>query len=232
MLALDFFIAGVPAGPIFMLELQEMRKLVTSSANLKLASNSCVEICLVGICSYFEAFCKAQFASVINSCPQVLTQFVEKRPSVALEVRDVLPILKDLHYKLGSLLAERYDFGSSDSINGLYRDLLSISPFSRRDAQRYRDLLNDRNLLVHHGGVYTYKYAGQKFAARVAKGSAHWDSLVVHPADFFRRAAFLEAMVRKITAATHKALANFVRAHRIALKPERKKAMDYLQWAS
>jgi hypothetical protein len=63
---------------------------------------------------------------------------------------------------LGFLLAEKYDFGTPKRINALFNALLKITPFGREDAKRYAALLRDRNLLVHHGGVYTLAYLEQE----------------------------------------------------------------------
>jgi hypothetical protein len=64
----------------------------------------------------------------------------------------------------GTLISEEYDFGSAKEINGLYQDLLRITPFSANEAKKYSHFLSDRNLLVHHRGVFSYNYASQRFA--------------------------------------------------------------------
>ena len=61
-------------------------------------------------------------------------------------------------------IAEQFDFGSARAINGIFLDLIGISPFSKAEASKYDQLLNDRNLLVHHAGIYTVRYASQKLS--------------------------------------------------------------------
>ncbi len=45
------------------------------------------------------------------------------------------------------------------SINGLYRDLLLITPFSKvKKKEEFDNILHKRNLLVHHAGFYTLQH--------------------------------------------------------------------------
>ncbi len=76
---------------------------------------------------------------------------------MTIEVSGLLQILKSVVHRLGSLVAEQFDFGAAKKINGLFLDLVAISPFSKDEEVRYTQLLNDRNLLVHHGGIVTIK---------------------------------------------------------------------------
>jgi hypothetical protein len=60
---------------------------------------------LIGLAAYFEAFCKNQFAAIVNICPETLNNFASKRDNVALTLKDILKIFDTIHYKVGSLLA-------------------------------------------------------------------------------------------------------------------------------
>jgi hypothetical protein len=71
-------------------------------------------------------------------------------------------------------VAERYDFETPQSINSLYQHLLQITPFSTQERKRYEQILNDRNLLVHHGDISTMKYTKQ---SRSAGDRVHYDSI-------------------------------------------------------
>ena len=88
--ALDFFTGGVPAGTIFETHLRHLRKLVTSVKPLLAQSSTVAEVCLIGLAAFFEAFCKDQFASIINICPETLSRFVAKRNTVTVELADLL----------------------------------------------------------------------------------------------------------------------------------------------
>jgi hypothetical protein len=135
-----------------------------------------------------------------------------------------------MDHKLGSLLAEEYDFGSARTINSLYFDLLGITPLSKDDENLYTQFLNDRNLLVHHGGVYTIKYHGQRFRTQPVRDLVHWHSLTVSIEDFRKWHSFLNDLVDKIADSSLKALAEFMRKEHISLKGANKKAMFYLAW--
>src|SRR6202030_1468174 len=155
--ALDFFVGGVPPYGYFELQVAGLKRLARSS-RVSYGLNQTAEVCVIALSAYFEAFCKAQFAAVINICPKVLRNLIEKRKNTTLDLQNVLEVLGDLENKLGNLLSEGYDFGSAKAINSLYYDLLGITPFSTAERKNYGQFLQDRNLLVHHGGIYTFGY--------------------------------------------------------------------------
>jgi hypothetical protein len=230
--ALEFFIAGVPPRVIYGMDVEDLAKLVNSSQRRKneYTGRTLVEVCLIGLASYFEAFCKNQFAAIINICPQTLNNFTLRRDNATIKLTHLIKIAGEIDYRLGALLAEEYDFGSARTINSLYFDLLGITPFSKDEEGQYSQFLNDRNLLVHHGGVYTIKYHGQRFQKNPVPGLAHWDSLVIDKADFRKWLAFLNGIVDKISVSSQKALKDFIKAERIRLKKVNTEALEFMGW--
>jgi hypothetical protein len=78
--ALDYFVGGVPPLGYCQLEVEHLDALVGSSKEHELTNlNHTAEVCLVGHSAHFEAFCKAQFAALVNICPEILKNFVERR---------------------------------------------------------------------------------------------------------------------------------------------------------
>lgn len=226
---LDYFAGGVPAGTIFFSQVQSLREAVRAQGEPAEISETVVEVCLIGLVGYFEAFVKDHFASLINICPSLLQNLKAKnRP---LDV-DALEIALDplSSSRLGFLVAERYDFGSARAINSLYGDLVARSLFSADEANRFARLLDDRNLLVHHGGIFTSRYAGQRFAQRDLGGRVFYDSLVVDSATFCDAADFLESIAEKATTSTRTALASFMTQRGIEPSSELQKAIDGLVW--
>lgn len=165
---LQFFNGAVPALAYFQIQVDNLKELVDKSTN-ELGIDVTAELCMIGLAAYFEAFCKNQFAAVINIVPDTLSRFTERR-DCKLTAKNLLPVMTELNHSLGFLIAEEYDFGSAKAVNGLFLDLLNITPFSKEEADEYGQFLNDRNLLVHHGGVYTSKYRGQTLAKKQLGG--------------------------------------------------------------
>jgi hypothetical protein len=232
--SLDFFVGGVPPDTFFNLTFKDICAVVQSSSEKKFGSNTTAEVCLIGLAAHFEAFCKNQFAAIVNICPQVLSQFCERRDGLSVEVRALLKIIGAVDQNFGFLLAEQFDFGSPKKINTIFYDLLSITPFSKQDENKYARFLNDRNLLVHHGGVYTFKYERQMFTRQVQAGSTrvHFDSLAIGKKDFDAWAQFLLKMAKKISRISYQALCNFVAGHKIFLEPPQQQALEiYLRLA-
>jgi hypothetical protein len=224
--ALAVFVAGVPPLGYFKLEVDGLRKLAKKSRP-KHGLNQTAEVCLIALSAYFEAFCKAQFAAVVNICPQTLQTFVGKRKDAKLNLRNVLEVLGDFENKIGNVLSEDHDFGSAKEINALYFDLLGVTPFGAAEKLKYSRFLADRNLLVHHGGVYTFGYANQRFVTRTAPGLPHWSSLEVTAHSFETWAKFLLEMATKIAGTSKKALQDYARANQIDFGPRQLKSIDF-----
>jgi len=227
--SLDFFIGGVPALGYFEMQSDHLARLVKSSKKDKLSRlNEVAEVALIGLCAYFEAFCKAHFASLINICPETLRNLLERRKNATISLRHVVTIRGEVATRLGSLMSEEYDFGSAKEINALYQDLLRITPFSANEAKKYSRFLGDRNLLVHHGGVFTYNYASQRFARRTAPGLPHLDSLVIGQKEFDSWNSFVLGIATKIATTSQSALEGFIAREKLTTSPEQTGAIRML----
>lgn len=191
------------------------------------------EVCFIGLAAYFEAFCKDQFAAILNVCPESLSTFSRKRQDATLPLGLLPAFIRKLDYRLGSLIAEQYDFGSAKALNGLFLDLLGTTPFSKKEATEYGKLLNDRNLLVHHGGIYTQKYSGQTFKKhrlRLPTSEIYYNSLMVSFDDLVKWCDWTDKMARKIAHLSHDGLLDFTKAHSVRLTKERRKALESFIW--
>jgi hypothetical protein len=228
---LDFFHGGVPPYQFFRLSLDDLKKLSLISDD-KESMSTTAEVCLIGLAAYFEAFCKNQFAAILNVCPESLSAFSGKRQDATLPLRILPAFIRKMDYRIGSLIAEQYDFGSAKAVNGMFRDLVGATPFSKKETAAYGRFLNDRNLLVHHGGVYTQKYHGQTFRKRNLPRvpEVYYDSLVITTADCQKWCDWADGMARKIAEISREGLLGFTKAHSVRLDTERQKALDSFTW--
>lgn len=227
-LALDYFAGGVPAGMMLKMKISDLREIVDASLETD-GINTTAEVCLIGLVAYFESFCKDLFSSIINVCPHILSVFIEKRQTVSLDVKYIINLGYDVQSNLGFLLSEKYDFGSTKEINTLFMDLINISPISRDEERKFVTLLNDRNLLVHHGGVYTLKSKSELFMTRSIKNRVFYDSLVISKKRFKEWSDFIEYIAKKMCGVSYKALSAFIARENIALDNEMKKAVNYIK---
>lgn len=225
---LDYFSGGVPTGEFFRMTLEDLTKTVNRSAQ---GLNRVNEICFIGLISYFEAFCKDHFASILNIEPALLAtlrdngQDTQIDPARLLEFRDYWLI------RLGFLVAEKFDFGTAQKINALYGALLKITPFSKEEAKYYEGILRDRNIFVHHGGTVTLAYSTQKAPLQEHRNfRPFFDSLVVTSEYFDERLEFIKGIAQKILKATHSALHHYVEQSGSEYHPERLKAVDAFLW--
>lgn len=154
---LDFFTGGVPAFTVFAGNLASIVELLFVPG---VGSDSTVrELALIGVVSYTEAFFKDHFASILNVMPEKASGLRNCGRNVAVDVPDLIGLGDGpLRHKFGFLLSERFDFGTPKAVNALYKDLLLVTPFSKNKAAEFDVVLGIRNLLVHHGGIYTLQF--------------------------------------------------------------------------
>src|SRR6476659_2651063 len=85
----ELFVGGVPPLTLFSLEALELRTLVISTAHQQVGhARKIAELALIGIIAQFEAFCKNQFAAVININPAVLERFCASRSDTGVLLED------------------------------------------------------------------------------------------------------------------------------------------------
>lgn len=228
---LDLYDAGVPPSAQLCMSVDSVLELAKTAASeataLSLTKTCLTELCVIGLLAYFEASCKQLFAAVVNICPRTLEPLAARR-DCSFASSEVLHLIDANEHRIGSLLSEHYDFGSAAAINAIFFDLLHISPFSKDEANKYSGFLNDRNLLVHHAGIFTFKYARQKFAKEKISGLAHWHSLTLSIENVENLAKFLISMAKKMAKASKVALNAFVKSESVVLDDERCKAIDSL----
>lgn len=229
---LSFFNGGVSPGEIFETQLIVLKRIVDNSeeeiADDLIIPDGAPEVSLISLVSAFESFLKDQFAAVGNVCPTTLIAFSKRRPDFAVALVDIIEIGPTLSRRLGSVIADTIDFGTPRSINSLYFDLLAFTPFCTDDSRQYAELLNDRNLLVHHGGIYTLRYQRQRRECLPPGNEAFWDGLMITKAVYFKHASFLTCLVKKILSATNDHLIKAAADPNSKLEAYHFDAIDYL----
>lgn len=227
--ALRNFVAGVPPGGKFALEVENLRDLIRDSKDQRAGFNVTAEVCFIALFAYFEGFCKNQFSALVNVDPSLLADLARHDVELAIKVSDLPGLLAVSLPKIGFAIAERFRFGSAREINNAFLRLITVSPFSQSEIHRYERLLADRNLLVHHGGVYTAWYQRQR-SATSSRNRAYWQSLVVRKRDASRAVFFVERLGAKIVRACHAALLKRLGGRAAKLPRATRLAIDLLIW--
>jgi len=230
LLILDYFTGGIPAGMLFLGNVNHLKEVVANSKAEEGNLNTSAEVCFIGLISYFESFCKSHFASLINICPQLLSNLKGSGQDIKIDATDLFKVGEHPEHKIGFLISEGYDFGTSKKINAIFNAILKISPFSKYDARRFDRILNDRNLIVHHGGIYTVRYSEQIFAKKQIGKRVHMDSLVIGKKYFFEQSEFLENIAIKTIKASQAALTDFTNREGNQQTESQREAIDALTW--
>ena len=99
----------------------------------------------------------------------------------------------------GAVIAEQYDFGSAPVINGVFRDLVGVSPFSKSEARTFDKFLSERHLLVHHAGIYTLHWLKNgRPLARTFGAELFRDRLSFSTKEYHERSDFIFDMAIKV----------------------------------
>src|SRR5688500_683309 len=105
---LDLCSGGVPVSTWFRITLDELKEIAGKAPDDK-GVNRQLELCLVGLVSYFEAFCKGLFGFSINVYPSLLSRLrgcedhdIEIDPLLAIDLGE------KLRDRIGFVLAERF----------------------------------------------------------------------------------------------------------------------------
>ena len=229
---LDYFSGGVPTGEFFRLTLTDLSSFIERSSKER-GINRLNEVCFIGLLSYFEAFCKDHFASILNIEPSLLDRLAEQGQDTTINPSLLVAFGTAWPYKLGFVVSEKFDFGTAKKINALYGAMLQVTPFSKDEARAYEGMLGDRNLLVHHGGTFTASYLRQgKVDADGMRGRAFLDSLIVTADYFDHHLEFITNMAKKILRGTHAALTKYIdeTGLKYSYSEERQKAKDSFLW--
>jgi hypothetical protein len=225
----EFFAGAVPPFAIFETEVDGLRQIVSRNDTDQDPLSSAPMVCLIALVAHFEGFCKNQFAALVNICPQLLRDFSARGRNVEISATHILDVDHPVSAKLGFLVADRFDFGTPKTINALYTDLLQVTPFGKKEAARFAQILDDRNVLVHHDGILGPRYSKERFIRREAgRNRLFMDSLVVTSSQFEEAASLLLGIGRKTAAATKRALSTYVRSKGIRVSRGAKTAIDFL----
>ena len=99
-------------------------------------------------------------------------------------------------------MAEHYDFGSAELINGLFRDLITVSPFTKSEGNRFNEILRTRHLLVHHAGYYTLQFLKDNSLSGLTRDQAFRNSVRITTEDYHKVGDFLFDMAMKTAKVT------------------------------
>ena len=204
----DIFVGRIPPFLLYEMEHHSLFHLVESHKTDRLFEkpNPATEASLISLLAHFEAFCQHQFAAIINIYPELLLAFSSRRGQAPIKLSDVISLYGEFERNIGFVIAEQYDFGSAELINGLFRDLLGVTPFSKDEGKQYDVILQKRHLLVHHAGIYTLNYLKENSISAEIKSKAFQDSVRIDTEDYHVMGDFLFDMNMKIARVTTAAL--------------------------
>jgi hypothetical protein len=219
----DCFVGKIAPFLLFEIEYHNLFGVVESHKGDRFYSeiNPASQVASIGLLSYFEAFCKHQFAAILNILPSLAKTFCRKRGEPKIEFSTITSLNGEFQRNIGFALGEVYDFGTAKNINAIFRDLLLITPFNKEEESKFNEIVYKRNLLVHHGGFYTLQFLkGQGFSEDFQR-QAFRGAVKIDTEDYHEISDFLFEMAMKIARATVKALRSVPEYMSIAEDDER-----------
>lgn len=197
----EFFPGKISPFLLFEMEFHSLFYIVENHKNDKFYPeiNPASQVASIGLLAYFEAFCKHQFAAIVNIFPSLILDFAYKRGEPKIEFSTVVSFAGEFEKNIGFVLAENYDFGTAKSINGILRDLLLITPFNKKEENKFNDIVYKRNLLVHHAGYFTLQYFKKNAISDELRQRAFKEAVKIDTEDYQEISDFLFGMAAKIT---------------------------------
>ena len=188
--------------------------------------NPASQVASIGLLAYFEAFCKHQFAAIVNIFPSLVNGFAAKRGEPKIEYSTIISFAGEFEKNIGFTLAEHYDFGTAKAINSLFRDLLLVTPFDKEEENIFNDIVYKRNLLVHHAGYYTLQYLKNNTNAEELRSRVFKDAVRIDTEAYHEISDFLGGMASKIARQTIFTLRETPDYKMLSPDDERIKAVD------
>lgn len=226
---LDFFAGGVPTPRYFQLTLEDVDAIAHACGPTG-GINRQLELCYVGLHSYFEAFLKDHFASILNIMPELLIRLREHSIDTSVDAVRVHLLANRLRTRLGFLVAEKLDFGSPRKINSHFFALLQITPIGKEDLERLDESLSFRNQIVHHGGTITSRFAEQVLKDSRLMDVAFWESITLTHEMYDETSSLISGLARKLSLSSLQAAKEYAAENSIVLSAERMKALEAFAW--
>lgn len=229
----DFFVGKISPFLLFEMEWDSLFYVVEHHKNDPHYTeiNPASQVASIGLLAYFEAYCKHQFAAIVNLFPSLIHAFAAKRGEPKIDFSTIISFNGNFEKNIGFILAQQYDFGTAKSINGLFRDLLIVTPFAKDEEKKLNDIVYRRNLLVHHAGYYTLKHLKDGVIEKDAKLQAFKDAVKIDTEGYQEISDFLMDMAAKINRETVAALRRQPQYCKLAADDERVKAVTELMQA-
>lgn len=220
----DFFSGYVPSGEVFLMAANEIIQIAKQdSDDIQFTKN---KLCIIGLVSYFEAFVKDHFSSILSIAPTLIEKVRECGYSIDIPAEEAFEFRNMLKYRIGFLIGQRLDFGTSKKINSLYTTVLKITPLGRAESVQFDRLLRDRNLIVHHGGTYTTSYIKQAFGEIDPQHRRpHGDTIEITVEKIVKTADFLKTIAHATIVMSAKKLRSALSSEN-AMTRELEKAID------
>lgn len=187
-----------------------------------------VEISFIGLIAYFEAFLKGLFSTAINLLPDNIVNLRRDNHNTNIDAHFVAKYILDKNIPLGTLLTENFDFGTAQKVNSLFMSLLKLTPFSKDDARMYNIILQNRNLIVHHGTAITFSHVEDPNLSSDAHTMRVGEGIFLDAIDYFEAAE----LIGNIAIKTNKAVASLISKkyaeNKESIDTNKKEALDLL----
>lgn len=193
--------------------------MIDSSEEGSFVQRTLVNVGIISMFSYFEAFCKNNFAAILNCCPSLIENIKDLKV-----VRDNK---KTVNSSIGFYISDGLSFDNFNKVRGLYTSLLKQDFFTESQLIDLQRIKNTRNIIVHHGGFLNSKYKKKDLLGVDRKFSRLFlDSLELKKKDFFKCKDLLEQIVIHMKDNSKQSLLNLIKKDKILLPQINFEAID------
>lgn len=153
---------GLAPGVILNQHIQMLRQHLAGTDE----GDNILDLYVVGLITYAETFYRSFLAASINMYPSLALKLKGNNKNKGIELsitlEDIFFYKLDLSKRIGFLLADKLRFDNADDINKNFSALLHYKPFSKGEIEKYQELKDHRNLLVHNSGIMNKRFIDSK----------------------------------------------------------------------
>lgn len=225
----DFFAGAVPPGLIFQLETDDLLEIVESRSSQS-SWTGLSRLAIIGLVASFEAFCRGLFSAAINIDPNLVHGLSKAQYDTSVKLESLLILDVPTTHRLGFFLGERLNLNEPKKVNAAFCAILKVSPMSKEDMKHLNRLLEERHLLVHHGGLITSRYHASKLRRREISDRLHVDTLEISKDEVRKHVKRLRTLAHKMVTTVARAMRERSKLPESNFLPVQREAVEMIEW--
>jgi hypothetical protein len=189
-----------------------------------------VDLCTIGLKSFFEGFCVSEFALAVDLFPPLIERLPDRAQIESNRRQFHSEGLARYPQTLGWAAADTRRFGTPQEINRQFHSLLGFLAIDETQATDLDAFRRDRNMLVHFGGMQQQRYRRSRSEQVDLSEIDLDDTICITRTTYLLWSDLIQGIARRIADESRQQLIQVVESAGIALNEDQQAAVDSLGW--